>query len=221
MRQQREGVGWRTWGPYLSERQWGTVREDYSDRGDAWDYFTHDHARSACLPVGRGRHRRHQRRPATPVLRRGAVERARPDPQGAPLRADQQRRQPRRGREGVLLLRRQRADALLSAIPLQVPAGRRTRTRIWSGPNAARSRLEPEYELARHRRVRRAAGTSTSRSSTPRRRRTTSWSCITVHNRGPVDAPSTCSRRSGSATGWSWPPNEVRPAMARSRHRRR
>jgi hypothetical protein len=35
-------VPWRKWGPYLSERQWGTVREDYSDSGDAWDYFTHN-----------------------------------------------------------------------------------------------------------------------------------------------------------------------------------
>jgi hypothetical protein len=37
---------WKHWGPYLSERAWGTVREDYSTRGDAWDYFPHDHARS-------------------------------------------------------------------------------------------------------------------------------------------------------------------------------
>lgn len=36
---------WRKWGPYLSERQWGTVREDYSENGDAWNFFTHDHAR--------------------------------------------------------------------------------------------------------------------------------------------------------------------------------
>ena len=37
------------WGPYLSERQWGTVREDYSPDGNAWDYFSHDQARSrAC-----------------------------------------------------------------------------------------------------------------------------------------------------------------------------
>ena len=34
------------WGPYLSERAWGTVREDYSDNGDAWSFFPHDHARS-------------------------------------------------------------------------------------------------------------------------------------------------------------------------------
>ena len=34
------GVPWQKWGPYLSERQWGTVREDYSEGGDAWNYFT-------------------------------------------------------------------------------------------------------------------------------------------------------------------------------------
>src|SRR5688572_18159337 len=46
------GVQWRTWGPYLSERQWGTVREDYSDSGDAWNYLTHDHARSRAYRWG-------------------------------------------------------------------------------------------------------------------------------------------------------------------------
>ncbi|MBX7191605.1 MAG: glucosidase [Sandaracinaceae bacterium] len=44
--------GWRRWGPYLSERQWGTVREDYSDDGDAWAYFPHDHARSRAYRWG-------------------------------------------------------------------------------------------------------------------------------------------------------------------------
>src|SRR5512147_1429582 len=37
---------WKKWGPYLSERAWGTVREDYSPDGTAWEYFPHDHARS-------------------------------------------------------------------------------------------------------------------------------------------------------------------------------
>src|ERR1700683_212460 len=37
---------WKRWGPYLSERAWGTVREDYSANGDAWEYLPHDHARS-------------------------------------------------------------------------------------------------------------------------------------------------------------------------------
>ncbi len=43
---------WLKWGPYLSERQWGTVREDYSESGDAWNYFTHDHARSRVYRWG-------------------------------------------------------------------------------------------------------------------------------------------------------------------------
>jgi len=41
-----QGTPWKKWGPYLSERQWGTVREDYSEGGDAWNFFTHDQARS-------------------------------------------------------------------------------------------------------------------------------------------------------------------------------
>jgi Mannosylglycerate hydrolase MGH1-like glycoside hydrolase domain len=45
-------VPWRLWGPYLSERQWGTVREDYSDNGNAWDYFSHDQARSRAYHWG-------------------------------------------------------------------------------------------------------------------------------------------------------------------------
>ena len=45
-------VPWKQWGPYLSERQWGTVREDYSEGGDAWNYFTHDQARSRAYRWG-------------------------------------------------------------------------------------------------------------------------------------------------------------------------
>jgi Mannosylglycerate hydrolase MGH1-like glycoside hydrolase domain len=43
---------WRRWGPYLSERQWGTVREDYSPQGNAWEYVSHDHARSRAYRWG-------------------------------------------------------------------------------------------------------------------------------------------------------------------------
>jgi hypothetical protein len=46
------GIPWKKWGPYLSERQWGTVREDYSENGDAWNYFTHDQARSRAYRWG-------------------------------------------------------------------------------------------------------------------------------------------------------------------------
>jgi hypothetical protein len=45
-------IPWKKWGPYLSERQWGTVREDYSTDGNAWDYFTHDQARSRAYRWG-------------------------------------------------------------------------------------------------------------------------------------------------------------------------
>jgi hypothetical protein len=45
-------AAWKLWGPYLSERQWGTVREDYSEGGDAWEYFTHDQARSRAYRWG-------------------------------------------------------------------------------------------------------------------------------------------------------------------------
>jgi hypothetical protein len=45
-------ASWKKWGPYLSERQWGTVREDYSESGDAWNYFPHDHVRSRAYCWG-------------------------------------------------------------------------------------------------------------------------------------------------------------------------
>jgi Mannosylglycerate hydrolase MGH1-like glycoside hydrolase domain len=49
---QQPTTPWKKWGPYLSERQWGTVREDYSDSGDAWNYFSHDQARSRAYHWG-------------------------------------------------------------------------------------------------------------------------------------------------------------------------
>jgi hypothetical protein len=53
LNQTREtGIPWKKWGPYLSERQWGTVREDYSHDGNAWDYFTHDQSRSRAYRWG-------------------------------------------------------------------------------------------------------------------------------------------------------------------------
>jgi Mannosylglycerate hydrolase MGH1-like glycoside hydrolase domain/Glycosyl hydrolase family 63 C-terminal domain len=53
LKEARTGTSpWRKWGPYLSERQWGTVREDYSETGDAWNFFTHDQARSRAYRWG-------------------------------------------------------------------------------------------------------------------------------------------------------------------------
>src|SRR5678810_219762 len=53
LEESRQGkVAWKRWGPYLSERQWGTVREDYSENGNAWEYFSHDQARSRAYRWG-------------------------------------------------------------------------------------------------------------------------------------------------------------------------
>ncbi len=49
---ERRVRNWKRWGPYLAERQWGTVREDYSESGDVWEYFPHDHARSRAYRWG-------------------------------------------------------------------------------------------------------------------------------------------------------------------------
>ena len=53
LKEAREGqAAWRKWGPYLSERQWGTVREDYSQSGDAWNFFTPRSGALESVPVG-------------------------------------------------------------------------------------------------------------------------------------------------------------------------
>jgi hypothetical protein len=68
----RQGVPWRRWGPHLSERQWGAVREEYSDHGNAWEHFPHDHARSRAYRWGED----------------GAVEGQLSAPPAAPLAAE-------------------------------------------------------------------------------------------------------------------------------------
>ena len=74
---------WKKWGPYLSERQWGTVREDYSAGGDAWNDFPHDHARSRAYRWGEdGRWRR--RDILSGCRRRRAGEQGRSLPPPAP-----------------------------------------------------------------------------------------------------------------------------------------
>jgi hypothetical protein len=49
----RREKNWKRWGPYLAERQWGTVREDYSADGSCWEFFPHDHAPSRASPATR------------------------------------------------------------------------------------------------------------------------------------------------------------------------
>ena len=138
---------WQLWGPYVSERAWGTVREDYSPGGTAWEYLPHDHARSRAYRWSEDGLGGHLRPPPAALPRVRLLERARPDPQGADLRADRQRGQPRRGRQGVLVVPRLDPDPLLDALA-------RTRTRRRSSPtptslaeNRRRGREGPEYEL--------------------------------------------------------------------------
>ena len=142
---------WRRWGAYLSLRQWGTVREDYSADGDAWASLPVRPRPRARVPLGRGRARGDLRPLAAPVLRGRALERARPDPQGAPLRRHQRRGQPRRGRQGALVAAGRHADAQPPGVALPLPARPlplRTAPRRGRAPLARRARVR----AARHRR---------------------------------------------------------------------
>ena len=115
---------WRRWGPYVAARQWGTVREDYSEGGNAWDFFPHEHARSRAYRWGEdglagiSDHWQHL------CFALALWNTQRPDPEGAPLRPDERRGQPRRGRQGVLVGARLDAHPLVHAVALQVPAAR-------------------------------------------------------------------------------------------------
>ena len=145
---------WKRWGPYVSERAWGTVREDYSANGDRLGVSAARSRPLQGLPLERGRHRRHLRPPPAHLLRAGAVEREGPHPEGAPLRPHRQRRQSRRGREGILLLPRQHAHALLHEVSVQVPAGGVPLRAAGGGEPAARQERS-RVRTDRHRRLRR------------------------------------------------------------------
>ena len=114
---------WKRWGPYLSERQWGTVREDYSSDGESWRYFTHEHARSRAYRWGEdgllGLTDRECRLCFAVALWNGR------DPvlKERLFGLTNDRGQPRRGRQGVPFLHGLDADPLLDERPLQVPAG--------------------------------------------------------------------------------------------------
>ena len=113
-------VEWKLWGPYLSERQWGTVREDYSENGDAWNYFNHDQARSRAYHRGEdglaGISDDHQRLCFAIALWNGK------DPILKERLFGLTNGEESRGRrQGVLLLSRQHSDPLLHEVSLQVP----------------------------------------------------------------------------------------------------
>ena len=138
---------WKRWGPYLSERQWGTVREDYSPDGTCWDYFPHDHARSRAYRWGEdgllGITDRECRlcfalalwNGKDPILKERLFGLTGPGGQ------------PRRGCEGMLLLPRFHADAFLHEGAVQVSASGVSLRRGWSRKTAAAVRNDPEFEL--------------------------------------------------------------------------
>ena len=145
---------WKRWGPYVSDRAWGTVREDYSAGRHGLGVPAARSRPVARLPLERGRPGGDLRPPPGALPRPGAVERPRPDPEGAAVRPHRQRGQPRRGRQGVLLPPRLDADALVHADALQVSAGgvpvqRPGRREPAPRPRRARVRAD------RHRRLRR------------------------------------------------------------------
>ena len=146
---------WRLWGPYLAERAWGTVREDYSPDGDAWEHLRPRSGALARLSLERGRPGRHLRRAAAAVLRAGAVERPRPDPEGARIRPHRQPGQPRRGRQGVLLLPRRDALATASCAISTSIRRREYPYQLAGGRERAPQPQRPALHSARHRRVQR------------------------------------------------------------------
>ena len=143
---------WRRWGPYLSERQWGTVGRTTATRATRGTTSPRPGAIEG-LPLGRRRAGRHLGRPPAVVFRRRFVERQGSDPQGAPVRPDQQRGQPRRGREGVYVLSRFDAHALVHEVPLQVSPGRVSLLRPGLHQPPPRT-PGVRVRAARHRRVR-------------------------------------------------------------------
>ncbi len=153
----------------------------------------------ARLPLERRRARRDLRPPPARLLRARALEREGPDPQGAALRPDELRGQPRRGRQGVLVLPRLDADALVHEVPVQVPAGGIPVPAAASRRTAGARSRSPSTSCSTRASSPRAA-TSTSSSSTRRPARRTSSSRSPSRTAARRRRPSTCCPPCGSAT---------------------
>ena len=213
-----DATPWYHWGPYLSERAWGTVREDYSADGSAWDYFPHDHARSRAyrwgedgmagvsdvgqnlcmaLALWNGR---------DPILKERMFGLT--GPAG----------QPRGGRQGVLVVPRRPAQPRVAAVALPLPAGRVPLRRPGrrerpAGPEPARVRAPG------HRRRSTTTATGWSTSSTPRPTRTTcSWRSASPT---PARRPATLHvlPHLWFRNTWSWDDGAARPVAAGRRAR--
>ena len=180
----RGGVPWKAWGPYLSERQWGTVREDYSDNGDAWSYFSHDQARSRAYRWGEDGIAGHLRRPPAPVLRRSPLWNG-VDPILKERMFGLTNAEGNHGEDvkEYYFYLDATPTALLPEVPVPVPAAASSRTATSSPPTApARPRRSWSTSCSTPG-CSTTTATSTSTSSTPRRHPTTSTCRITVTNR--------------------------------------
>ena len=189
---------WKKWGPYLTERQWGTVREDYSDSGDAWDYFTHDQARSRAYRWGEdglaGISDDQQHLCFALALWNGK------DPilKERLFGLTNSEGEPRRGREGILLLPRQTPTHSYMKYLYKYPQAAYPYDDLVA-TNRQRTRNEMEYELLdtgvfdddRYFDVFVEYAKGSPEDMLIR---------ITVCNRGPEPASCTCCPRSGSAT---------------------
>ena len=208
---------WKKWGPYLSERQWGTVREDYSEDGDAWNYFTHDQARSRAYRWGEDGIAGISDDAGLLCFALALWNGHDPILKERLFGLEQQRGQPRRGCEGVLLLPRQHAHPFLHALPLQVSPGGLSLCR----PDGDQPPAQPRGDgvrAARYRRVRRRPLLRRVRGVCQGLARTTSW-CGSPRSTAARSPPScTCCRRSGSATigRRGWPSLPRSPSSRRS-----
>ena len=206
-------IPWKKWGPYLSERQWGTVRENMTPDVEAWNDVTHDQSRSRAYHSGEDGIAGFCDDQHAALLRARALERQGSDHQGAPVRPDQQRGQPRRGRQGVLLLSRQHADALVREDALQVSAGGVPVRADWSPRTGAASRNDFEYELLDTGRVRRGPLLGRVRRVRQGGSRGHPASASPPSTAGPEPAIArTCCPSSGSATPGGPTPGAPRPA---------
>ena len=159
----------------------------------------------AGLPLERGRPRGDLRRQPAAVPGLRLLERARPDPQGAHLRADRRRGQPRRGRQGVLVVPRLHPHPLLDALALHVPAGRVPVRGAPGGQPRPRPR-RARVRAARHRRSSTRTATGTSRSTTPRPPPTTSACACGSATPGPDAATLHLLPHLWFRNRWSWDP---------------
>ena len=147
-------VAWRRWGPYVSERAWGSVREDYSADGDAWTNFPFEHARSRTFRWNEDGLAGFCDTEQSLVPRACALERPRRDRQGAPVRPHQRPGQPRRRRQRAVLVRRRHPDPFMDELAIPLPAARvslRTTRRREREAQPARTGVRDR----RHRSVRR------------------------------------------------------------------